>query len=69
MKLKSPASGKRQGLLSNSLGSKQDNSKIPDKPKPINREKTLEAIAIKWSAMGLYQSPARAMIALLKGEL
>ena len=43
-------------------------SKIPKKPKAINREATLEAIAIKWSAMGLYQSPTRAMIALLGGE-
>ena len=45
-----------------------DNTKITKKPKAINREKILEEIAEKWSAMGLYESPARAMIALLGGE-
>jgi len=42
-----------------------DNINIPKKPKAINREKILEEIAVKWSVMGLYQSPTRAMIALL----
>ncbi len=43
-------------------------NKSPKAPIGVNREKVLEEIAIKWSAMGLYQSPTRAMIALLGGK-
>ncbi len=57
----------RDGQELNQDHHKSKSSKIPKKPKAINREATLEAIAEKWASQGLYASPSRALIALLEG--
>ena len=65
----SPAPGMGQELLSNRRGS--DHSKNPKninylkRPRGKNRLIVLEQIADRWAAQGLYQSPSRAMAALL----
>ncbi len=68
MKTKSPASGKRQGLLSKTLGS-TDNSKKLKKTKDINRLQVLNDIAIKWVENGYYVDSGKALQALIGGEL
>jgi len=69
---KAPTRGQRLNL---NLGG-TDNSTAPKKLKGINSLKrpfgrnrliVLEQIADRWAARGLYQSPSRAMLALLEG--
>jgi hypothetical protein len=60
-----------QGLSSN-FSKKDDSKKQPSNKHPSRmptkyREVILVQMAEKWTDMGLYQSPARAMIALLEG--
>jgi hypothetical protein len=60
-----------QGLTSN-FSEKDDSKKQTPNKRPISmpskyREVILEKMAEKWTNMGLYKSPARAMIAILEG--
>jgi hypothetical protein len=69
-KRKRPALNK-QGLTSN-FSEKDDSKKQTPNKRPISmpskyREVILEKMAEKWTNMGLYKSPARAMIAILEG--
>lgn len=66
MKLKSPASGKRQGL-------DFDTHKSNSSTKPTNLNTTrngrrvLEQLSRKWASRGYYPTPSAAMEALLEG--
>jgi hypothetical protein len=67
----SPAPTMGQGQLDNDLR-KSDSSNIPSSIHPKlplgkNRIMVLEQIADKWFRRGLYQSPSKAMQALLGG--
>ena len=68
MKLKSPASGKRQGLDYDIC--KSNSSTKPTKLNTTqNGRKVLEQLASKWVSRGYYKTPDRALRALIGGEL
>ena len=63
--VKGPESLSKLGSVDNTK--LQVNFKYPQLPVGRNRQKVLEEIAIRWADKGLYTSPSRAMIALLRG--
>jgi hypothetical protein len=68
MKLKSPASGKRQGL-DNDFGESNSSTLKLKKSKGINHIRILNEIATKWVAKGYYSTSGRALEALIGGRL
>ena len=68
MKLKSPASDKRQGL-DNDFDNSNSSTITHTIPKVIGRLETLSAIATKWVDKGCYETPGRALQALIGGYL
>jgi len=67
MKIKSPASGKRQGL-DNDFGESYTSTKSK-KLKEISHIRTLKEIGDKWVDRRYYKTLDRALRALIRGDL